>query len=474
MRRCLGPIPCPGSIEAFADSLYRHPQSVLRYHRDAWQDGPAAVPHYRLAVPASGFSISPDAISSDTDANPSGGQRPRPSQRLAYVAGDYFIQDPGSLLALSLAGADGSDLEGKRILDLCAAPGGKATALVEAVGGDGFVLANEVIQSRLAPLAFNLTRTGSPRYAISRRDPEDLAAALPGAFDLVMVDAPCSGQALLGRGKQSDAALQEKPIAHSAARQHRILDSAVRLTKPGGQIVYSTCTFAFEENEAQVQRLVDSGLVVASENERLADYQTHPGCYRTWPHRDQGAGSFAACMTVIGEGGESRTDQVSLATAMHPRESARRRSRRLSKYPDSVPTLDWGDWHPDPPSETIWMSGKASWIGFPADAPSWVKSVACEGPTWAYLTGKTWRPSHGVARRRPPFAVGAKTVELDDDQAVAVAQGHPVARDGIRGWRIATWHGRPLGWLKFDGRQGKNYLPAAVREANVVSENPIR
>ena len=131
-----------------------------------------------------------------------------PARTLAYACGDFFIQDAGSLLALALAGADGEGLHGKVVCDLCAAPGGKASALLEAVSDNdpdsrGFVLANEVIRNRVAPLQLNLARTGSDRYAISSLDPERLAEQLPQAFDLLMVDAPCSGQAMMSRGKQN-------------------------------------------------------------------------------------------------------------------------------------------------------------------------------------------------------------------------------------------------------------------------------
>ena len=167
----------------------------------------------------------------------------RLSRTIDYAAGDFFLQDAGSLLALAACDADQESKSPKLVCDLCAAPGGKASALLESIG-DGFLLANESIQSRIPPLAFNLARTGVGRYAISSMDPDDLADKLGGIFDLVLVDAPCSGQALLGRGKQSLAAITSAQVEHSAARAKRILAAALKLLRPGGQLVFSTCTFA--------------------------------------------------------------------------------------------------------------------------------------------------------------------------------------------------------------------------------------
>ena len=269
----------------------RHP-SALRLRREARaNDFPFPTD------PVAWYSLGRSAVDAEI----------RPSRIVEYFAGDYYLQDAGSMLALAVADADTDSLNGKLICDLCAAPGGKASALLEAIGDTGFVLANEPIRSRIAPLAFNLTRTGSDRYAISSQDPEELADKLAGTFDFVLVDAPCSGQAMISRGGQTVAALSAKQIQHSAARQQRILDSAIRLLAPGGKLVYSTCTFTSAENESQIQRLIDSGIAEPEICKRVADHESQAlsGCYRLWPHRDQCAGSFAASVRKTDDDCES-------------------------------------------------------------------------------------------------------------------------------------------------------------------------
>jgi len=294
LRASLGAIRLSESeLKEFGESLGRRHGSVLRRR--------VGVDLEQVLAPEIGFRLGPRVPWYDLAhaVIPAGDHQPcRPSHSIAYAAGDFFLQDAGSLLALAACGADQDVLGGMLVCDLCAAPGGKASALVEAVGPSGFVLANEPVHGRLAALAFNLTRTGSDRWGVSSSDPETLADRLGGVFDSVLVDAPCSGQALLSRGKQSASALSEKQIRHSAARQRRILDAATRLLRPGGKLVYSTCTFAAEENETQVNRLIEQDGLRPSAVDRLSPYASDvaPASYRLWPHRDACAGGFAACL----------------------------------------------------------------------------------------------------------------------------------------------------------------------------------
>lgn len=428
----LGEITLPGNIEEFAGALLQPQRNVMRCRRGVTAE---QLPLPTMPVPWYQLGQRPIVES------------PKPSRCLSYAAGDYYVQDAGSLLALAAAGADTVALGGQLICDLCAAPGGKASALVEAIesgrtDGGGFVLANEVIRSRIGPLRLNLARTGSDRFAVSNDDPDVLADRLPGVFDLVIVDAPCSGQAMVGRAKQKVSSLSKKQIQHSASRQTRILDAAVRLLRDGGKLVYSTCTFAQAENEAHTERLIDSGIAWADPVQRLTSYESGAGCYRLWPHIHDCAGSFASSLRVqhVGPAGQRR---------------------RWGHDHANLP-VDLAQWY-DSFAETTRLQTLDSVIfGWPADAPGWVEEVAVAGPELAHLAGQTWKPSHAGALRRIPRAVSLQAIEIDNPAAKVYLRGEPIRCEG-RGWHVVRLAGRPLGWVKGDGLVGKNHLPSAAR-----------
>ena len=226
-------------------------------------------------------------------------QQGRPSQSLHYAAADYYIQDAGSMLALALLDAQPHEV----ICDLCAAPGGKASGIGERLDEGGFLLANEPIASRIAILRFAMARTGNPRYAVTQQDPALIASRFAGCFDAVLVDAPCSGQAMVAKGKRDDNAFDQRQIEHSARRQRRILLEACKLLRVGGRLIYSTCTFAVEENEMQLrflrEQFPDAWEPIDSPGLRPWASRIEPGCYRVWPHRDPTSGAFAGGLKLV-------------------------------------------------------------------------------------------------------------------------------------------------------------------------------
>lgn len=383
----------------------------------------------------------------------------RPSKSIDYAAGDYYLQDAGSLLALAAASTDSDDLQGKIVLDLCAAPGGKAGALLEAIDPTesssrrerGFLLANEIIGSRLAPLAYNLARTGSDRYAITNLDPDVLADRLPGVFDVIIVDAPCSGQAMMARGKQSATAVAETQIATNVARQRRILKAADRLLRPGGRLIYSTCTFAVAENEEQIRFLVDELTFRPAPVQSLVPYASPlaDAAYRLWPHRHACAGSFAASLEKPESGAPEEH---------HRRSDFWARSKSTAAAPvDAMEQLPFLF-----ASNAIWYQAR-DWIvdGFPDDAPAWTSEDYITGPEVAHRTAATWKPSHAAALRHH-YLLDVERMELDDQTARMYLSGQAIPATG-RGWQIVEHQQRPLGWIKGDGRIGKNHLPTHAR-----------
>ena len=435
----LGQIQCPGSLNEFAAAMAQPWRNVIRHRREI---NPANLPV--TSSPIDWYTL---------------GRRPAedsgsPARTVAYACGDFFVQDAGSLLALAVAGADGDGLRGKVVGDLCAAPGGKASALLEAVSNndvesDGFLLANEVIRSRVAPLQLNLARVGSDRFAISSLDPEKLANQLPQTFDLLVVDAPCSGQAMMSRGKQNPSALSTHQISHSASRQQRILEAAVKLVRDGGQLVYSTCTFAEAENEAQIRLLIDQGVATPKPVTSLQEFETDPGCYRCWPHLHRCAGSFAASLTI------QHSHQVKIGKSKRRKQAIRTR-------------IALTDWYKGTESGSRLQTKDSVILGFSPSAPEWVEQVAIGGPELAHRAGQTWKPAHAGALRRTASLMPVNKIEIDQKACQQFMRGEPIQTDKS-GWHTIQLHGRPLGWVKANGKIGKNHLPSGARMSGELS-----
>ncbi|MEO9932063.1 methyltransferase RsmF C-terminal domain-like protein [Rhodopirellula bahusiensis] len=460
----IAPIALPDDeLERLAAAMSQRHANVMRIRRDRSESNANEaelgtqfdVPWYPLAA----------AIPNDY----------RASRSIDFAAGEYYLQDAGSLLALAAAEAHTDSLSGQLVCDLCAAPGGKATGLLEAIGSDGFLLANEPIRSRVAPLAYNLSRTGSDRYAISSEDPDALAEKLPGVFDTILIDAPCSGQALLSRGRQSKGAVNESMVATNAARQQRILAAAHKLLRSGGTIIYSTCTFAVAENEDQVQWMKDELNMQPSPIEALSDYQSPlADCgYRVWPHRDGCAGAFAARLTKpIAEEPSEETAEFSEDPWLL-RRGVLQSEQPLDSGCDELIQSVFGTSSTEARTdEESVLLRQRDWIAeaFCKGAPEWVKQDWTIGPEVAHRTGQTWKPSHACALRHPddPLTANAERIELNDAEAATYLAGGTVPTDQ-RGWLIVQNRDRPLGWVKADGRIGKNHLPTHAR-MQVVAE----
>lgn len=429
--------------QALAEAVLTRPVKAVRLRPDAAQGGAGAEP---LPLP---FATEPVPWFPAGRFCPN---TPQPGRFLAHAAGDYFVQDAGSMLALALLAPQPDDW----IADVCAAPGAKASAILEVVGpGGGFLLANEPIRGRLPALTYTLSRTGFPRWLTASSDPERLDAIWHEQFDAVLVDAPCTGQTLVGRGKQSQAAFTQAQVAHSAARQRRILDAAARLVRPGGRLVYSTCTFAAEENEQVIAAFLASpsggdGWRV-DDTPHLAAWRSPlaPGGYRLYPHRDRCAGSYAIRLTRAGGPAAGTATRSGLRDAPLP-EPLTVGDDLVGQLAASIVRHDtrWEAW----PTDIARALGRQT------------ERLHVTGSEAAYRPGKHWMPAHALAIRRDAAWQPATTCDLDDAAAQAFLQGQPLPA-GPRGWCVATWRGRPLGWLRGNADRLNNGLPAAARTA---------
>ncbi len=388
----------------------------------------------------------------------------RPGSFLHYAAGDYYIQDAGSMLALAL-----SDIRpGQFVCDLCASPGGKSNDVLQRLAGSGLLVSNEVIAARQAILGLTLSRTGFANYVTIHQDVQLLSSPLNSSFDCVIVDAPCSGQSMLARGKQTLAAYSAAQVTHSAARQRRILGAATQLVKPGGRLVYSTCTFSYAENEAIVQALINEQTGWSVQRiPQLAAWETpgFDGCYRLWPHRDQCAGAFAA--VLIRQPSNNELVPPALAAGDRQPRQSHRRWTHLPQLPESV------DWYGDLPTDAAhWFQRGQQIHRLPIDfPPHWLDLVAGSVPIAELQTGRA-QPVYGSSVALSAWPA-LRQIELSDEQATSYVAGNSFRGLDIspghsaQGWCRLAWRGRMLAWGKLAGGRLQNHFPKALRQPAV-------
>lgn len=389
----------------------------------------------------------------------------RPGGYLEYAAADYYIQDSGSMLPLAMLGIKPGDW----VCDLCAAPGGKASAIAEALGPDGVLLANEVISSRLDVLRHALCRTGRANYIVSNLDSELLAKTLPGRFDTVLVDVPCSGQSLVGRQRQSDSSFATNHVNHCAARANRILRNALQLVRPKGRLILSTCTFSIQENEDQVESLLtsfpDAVSILSIPQLQQWESAIHPGCYRLWPHRDDCAGAFAAAFEV-----NTRIESDDLARTKECRNRTRKPNRKLThSRPPKPPTPDpFGDYRLELSLDHM------LWVGHEPGVSNFLKEFGPNighGLRIAQIDSQRIEPYHGLSMLEQNLFEPKRSLELNDQQAKNFMLGMSIPTSCVHDpqvrfqtpWCVARWNGKPLGWLKSASTRWNNYLPTWAR-----------
>lgn len=362
--------------------------------------------------------------------------------------GAYYVQD-ASCMALE-AVLTRLNLSPERVLDACAAPGGKATHLA-ALYPDALVIANEVIRSRASILAENAAKWGSANLFVTRRDPSDFAA-VSDFFDLIVTDVPCSGEGLFRKDPEACAEWSPDQVELCARRQRRILADIWPSLKPGGLLVYSTCTYNQLENEAQLDWLMTEMGAEPVDWELPESWpliQEHHGAFRTlrcYPHHVAGEGFFLALLR------KPDAAPVRRRTGKGPELMSAKETTRFRHWLN-------GDW--------IYRHRKDSIEAWPERFRGELEvlhPLDPEGLGLAEVKGKDLRPLPALALCR----------QLDREQFPEVALGHEQAIQYLQrqalyglpsgqGLALASFEGWPLGWLKQLGDRANNLYPQAWR-----------
>ena len=291
----------------------------------------------------------------------------KPGAGIAHAAGAFYLQDASAMAPVATL----DPRPGERVLDLCAAPGGKSGQIAARLNGRGFLLSNEIEFSRARILLGNLERLGVTNAFVTSAPAEALARALPAFFDRVLVDAPCSGEGMFRRDPEAASQWNPDAPAGCAARQTAILNNAARMVRPGGKLVYSTCTFNRLENEGTVREFLRAHPDFEPDAFELPGVgASRDGCLRLWPHRIEGEGHFLARFTRKGE--ETCARNVSL-----PEVRASVESRRVESETFSV-RAQINDGAPSEPRATA-ESGRVEFEPFPVRALPEARATAESG-----------------------------------------------------------------------------------------------
>lgn len=367
-----------------------------------------------------------------------------------HEAGACYLQEPSAMMPVSVL----KPMPGERLLDLCAAPGGKSTQMAEGLKGDGLLVCNEPVPSRARILSRNIERMGIPNALVVSSQPEQLAELWSECFDGVLVDAPCSGEGMFRRQPESRAEWNEQSPAGCAVRQQRIIAAAYRLLRPGGRLVYSTCTFNREENEGVINWLLqehgDMETVPFSLPVNAGRTLSAPnGMLHAYPHQIKGEGHFIALLHKKGNAPTPAFDPADACLA--------KPDPALAKaYQAFAAGQELG--LPQPNAQL----GDCLLTAPPLPPLRGVK-VLRAGLQLGVLKGKIFFPDHALAMGLT-FPYPFPTVPLTVDQARAYQRGEviPVA-DTLRGFVLPTLDGLALGFGKAADGQMKNHYPKGLR-----------
>ncbi|MBQ2785206.1 MAG: RsmB/NOP family class I SAM-dependent RNA methyltransferase [Oscillospiraceae bacterium] len=363
----------------------------------------------------------------------------RPGLHPYHEAGVYYLQEASAMAPVQLLDPQ----PGEIICDLCAAPGGKSTQIAGRLMGKGFLLCNEYNPKRAKILSRNIERMGIANALVTNEHPEKLAQRLPGFFDRVLIDAPCSGEGMFRKEEAAVEDWSEETVAMCARRQAEILDSGALLVRPGGRLVYSTCTFAPAENEEAVAAFLERHPEFEPES-IVAPWFTagNTGNYRMWPHKLLGEGHFAAVL--------KRKD----GTDEEPKEETGEKAPALW----NAFAKDLGITLP----EGKFLTFGQSLYYAPKELPQ-IKGlkVLRPGLELGILKKDRFEPAHALALWLDGCS---RCVDLAPENQELNAYLHgAVIPSGHKGWCLVKVSGFSLGWGKGDGVQLKNHYPKGLR-----------
>lgn len=374
--------------------------------------------------------------------------------------GLYYIQEPSAMSAAALL----APKPGMRVLDLCAAPGGKSTQLATYLGDSGLLVSNEINTQRSRILSQNIERMGIKNAIVTNEDSFVLASHFPGFFNAIQVDAPCSGEGMFRKLPEAIEQWSMENVAICAARQKEILDNAAVMLKLGGTIVYSTCTFSREENEDVIEYFL----------ERHPDF-TLEEMERFWPYKVDGEGHFVA--KLVRRGCVDTDLKADRKTKKNKNSKNRKNETKpaltkenmklLSEFLDETISENMAAWIKN---SRLVMFGEQLYRLPDMEVDIKGLKVQRAGLHIGEFKKQRFEPSHSLALAlKLNDAKNVVKLTCDNPQTIGFFNGQSVmlsdeqAAECKKGWALVCVDGYPAGWGKVNGTQVKNHYPKGLR-----------
>lgn len=386
----------------------------------------------------------------------------QPGKHPYHAAGVYYIQEPSAMAPAEYLEAQ----PGEMVLDLCAAPGGKSTQIAAAMQGKGLLISNEIHPARAKILSENIERLGITNALVTNESPAALADKFSECFDRIMVDAPCSGEGMFRKNEDACTEWSIENVRLCAKRQDEILDRADEMLKPGGRMVYSTCTFAPDENEGSVSRFLkrhpNYRILPVTKYEGMSDGQSRwidspaeglSDTIRLFPHKLCGEGHYVAVLEKDSQGIPDAAGYIRGGMQQGiPEKQCKEYLEFCRQYLVTKPQgilISFG--------EQLYLA--------PENTPS-LKGLKVLRPGLHLGTMKKNRfePSHALALAcSPKDAVYVTNLSSKGEEIKQYLSGQTFSHEGEKGWHLICVDGYSIGWGKQSGSMMKNHYPKGLR-----------
>jgi 16S rRNA C967 or C1407 C5-methylase (RsmB/RsmF family)/NOL1/NOP2/fmu family ribosome biogenesis protein len=369
-----------------------------------------------------------------------------------FHAGCYYVQEASSMLLEQVLKQWGGLSKSLRVLDLCAAPGGKSTHIQSLLNENSFLVSNEVIRSRASILKENIIKWGVSNVVVTNNDPEDFEK-LGTFFDVIVVDAPCSGSGLFRKDEEAITEWSEDNVQLCSMRQRRILASAWKALKPGGLMIYSTCSFSLQEDEVVANWLVNEFKAIPMNVQLQEEWgwtKTSIG-YRAWPYNVKGEGFYLACVL--------KADQDEVENISVPKLKHATLTKAEKSFVEEWMLVD--EFFLFKVNQTVfaWPTKFLDSFSILLDQ----MQVVYSGIKVGELVRNKLVPDHALAMSGKCNA-NISILELNKEQAIKYLQKKDLGElAGSIGWNLVCYQGNPLGWANKLAGRINNYYPKELR-----------